>query len=370
MSEANRAAPETSEEWPCGMVLLDQYEVLGRLGSGGMGTVYLLSSLAGGERYAVKRVRPELIHEQQIRRIFMRELLTWSALPEHPHLTSFRFFRTLGGEVLIFAEYVDGGSLLSRIRRGRIRTHAELLDLAIQTAWGLHMAHEVGLVHRDVKPGNILLTRDGIAKVTDFGLSRVRSGRVREPAARPAAAPIGTPGPLDPTVLDATSVSSGGLTLKYCSPEQACGQPLSRTTDVWSWGLTVLAMFTGDEFWRVGLEAPEAPERGRSGEGEAGSLALPPEVGEGLRVCFRRDPAWRWRTLRDAARALQKCYEKLTGEPYPRRLPPAPPGARQSLVVSQGRSARVPWEDPRPLLEEALRRAGRRPEEAEELVLT
>src|SRR5262249_58345974 len=139
------------------------------------------------------------------------------------------FFRTIGAEELIFAEFVAGGALADWIHARKLTRLEQILDVAIQFAWGLHAAHERGLIHRDVKPGNVLLTHDGVVKVTDFGLSQALEG-------------------------------SGAMTPAYCSPEQANRQRLTRATDTWSWGLSVLEMFTGELTWGHGTAAPDALE--------------------------------------------------------------------------------------------------------------
>ncbi len=164
-------------------------------------------------------------------RLFLDELQTWIDLPEHPHLTSCRFFRTVDVEVAIFAEFVEGGSLADWIHTGKLTRLEDLLDVAIQFAWGLHAAHEHGLIHQDVKPGNVLLTLQGLVKVSDFGLARAR-----------AAADL----PMGNQAGQSILISCGGMTPAYCSPEQAAGRRLSRKTDVWSWGVSVLEMFIGE----------------------------------------------------------------------------------------------------------------------------
>ena len=167
------AAPAS---WAEGQTILDDFVIESRLGEGGMGTVWLVRSRSGGQRFAVKKTH---LRDEASQRNFLTELQTWIALPEHPHLAACRFFRTIGDEVAIFAEYVDGGSLADAIQARRLTRLEPMLDVAIQFAWGLHAAHEQGLIHQDVKPGNVLLTKDGIAKVADFGLARARGWRAR-----------------------------------------------------------------------------------------------------------------------------------------------------------------------------------------------
>jgi serine/threonine protein kinase len=171
-SAAVASAPLT--DWAAGQVILDDYVVERELGRGGMGKVYLLRSRSTGQPFAVKRA---FLRNENSRSDFLTELQTWIDLPDHPHLVACRFFRTVGDEVVIFAEFVEGGSLADWIRDRRLTGLEQILDAAIPFAWGLHAAHELGLVHQDVKPGAALMTADGQVKVADFGLARDGSRR-------------------------------------------------------------------------------------------------------------------------------------------------------------------------------------------------
>jgi serine/threonine protein kinase len=137
-----------------------------------MGSVYLVRS-SSGEPFAVKKITN--VSNDQDRFNFLREIWTWIDLPDHPNIVAGRFVRAIRDETAIFAEYVNGNSLKKWIDEGSLTRLEDLLDVAIQFAWGLHAAHTTGLVHQDVKPANALLTLDREVKVSDFGLARVRS---------------------------------------------------------------------------------------------------------------------------------------------------------------------------------------------------
>lgn len=182
-----------------GAILLNEFEVERELGRGGMGKVYLVRSRTTGRKFAMKEA---LIKDNTQQKAFLAELQTWIDLPEHPNILACRFFRTVGNETLIFADYCEGGSLADWIAEGKLQTLEQKLDVAIQFAWGLHAIHERGLVHQDIKPGNVLMTKNGVPKVADFGLARAKQ-RMAATSAAKGAQSVG-----DAPVL----VTSGGMT--------------------------------------------------------------------------------------------------------------------------------------------------------------
>jgi tetratricopeptide (TPR) repeat protein len=221
----------------------------------------------------------------------------------------------------------------------------------------------LGLVHQDVKPGNVLMTEDGIAKVADFGLSRARA---RAESGR-TVVPLATDGMWTPAAGGSVLVSSGGMTPAYCSPEQAEGKRLSRRTDQWSWAVSVLEMFTGEVTWGYGIAARDALEDYASTGG--GRLPLPASMADALRRCLEWSPESRYETMLDAACQLSRVHELGTGRTYARLPPRAMP--RDEWV--QGRLERRTiymgtWRHPREWIEKALAEAGRSPAEAESLL--
>lgn len=299
-----------------GDVLLDEYVVERVLGAGGMGKVYLVRSRTSAEAFAVKTA---LVADARLRQLLFRELRNWIALPPHPYLTACRFFKTIQDQVVIFAEYVAGGSLADTIAADAIVTNAvpdwpRRLDVLIQFAWGLHAAHVSGMIHRDVKPSNLLLQGDAgqgrVAKVCDFGVS---SGLGRQPSSQPGTSDAGGP-------VSGRPVSGGGMTMAYRSPEQAAGRRLSPKTDQWSWSVSVLEWICGGIHWLAGEAGSEAfEEHLRAGQGhEAG---LPPGLVGILRRCFRVDPSERWPDMLTMADELCALYAKVAGQSYPRQTP-------------------------------------------------
>src|SRR5262249_45344432 len=149
------------------------------------------------------------------------------------------------------------------------------------------VGHEHGLVHQDVKPGNALMTADGQVMVGDFGLARSRA--VVEDSEKP------------PVHL---CVSHAGMTTGYCSPEQAARHPLTPRTDTWSWGVSVLEMFTGRVSWASGVLAAEALDDYLRTREKSSDLVMPDWLVEVLRRCFR-PVAERWESIPSLIDALR-----------------------------------------------------------------
>jgi WD40 repeat protein len=317
--------------WRPGDVVLGLYEVAGVLGEGGMGRVYRVRHRGWALDLAVKVPLPSILEARGGADLFEREAETWVNLGLHPHVVTCHYVRRVDGLPLVFAEYADGGSLHDAIRAGRVASAEAILDVAIQFAWGLHHAHEQGLVHRDVKPANVMLTAGGLAKVTDFGLARARPLRLKAPAGASAGHTM-------------TVEGGAGGTPAYVSPEQAAGQPLNRRSDLWSFALSVLEAFTGGRTWEYGLAAPEVLDTVRRNPAECRTV-LPEAVADLLARCFRERPDERPHDLAEVAATLRSAWEAAAGRPYPRQEPKGGPGSADALnnravsLVDLGRAA-------------------------------
>ncbi|MCK9902826.1 protein kinase [Frankia sp. Cpl3] len=323
--------------WRPGDVVLGLYDVLDVVASGAMGLVYRVRHRGWNIELAVKAPRPEFVATERGRVAFEHEAEAWMALGLHPHVVSCAYVRRLGAVPRVFAEWVDGGSLAEAVRSRRLyqggpaEALRRVLDVAIQFAWGLEHAHRSGLVHQDVKPANVMLTRGGTVKVTDFGLARARM--VAGGPTPAAAAAVGAAAAPAGTVL----VTYGGLTPAYCSPEQADAAAgryvrVSRATDIWSWAVSVLDLFTGGPPARYGHLADAALESfvGRPPANRPRATgpadippALPSAVADLLRRCLARRPADRPSRMEQVAEELVALYSEVIGEPYPRERPSA-----------------------------------------------
>jgi WD40 repeat protein/serine/threonine protein kinase len=312
--QAIRAAEEqVASEWRVGDVILDLYEVKQIHEGGGMGLVYRVHHRGWNIDLAVKSPRRDYFQTETQKENFTRECETWINLGLHPHVVSCHYVRTLGGIPRVFAEYLEGGSLSDWIASKRLyeggpeSTLKRILDIAIQTAWGLHCAHEQGLIHQDVKPANILMMPDGTAKVTDFGLAKARAVTGESFVAGAGRSIL---------------VSTGGMTPAYCSPEQANGEPLLRKTDIWSWAVSVLEMLVGEVRWQSGTAAPEVLRH--LGEERVEGIGIPgppPELVKLLEQCFSTEPDGRPEDFRVVADGLKGIYAALGGEDYIREFP-------------------------------------------------
>jgi WD40 repeat protein len=316
-------------EWKPGDVILDLYEVrkvtegFGEQAAekdyheGGFGRVYKVWHRTWRREMAVKTPRAGAFTTQEQKDAFTRECETWVNLGLHAHIAACHYVRELGGVPRVFSEYADAGTLEEWINSKRLyegdkqAALARMLDASIQFAWGLHYAHERGVIHQDVKPLNALLWEDGTLKVTDFGLAGARQ---KAGLADQGGAPVGG--------MHTIVVPTGGMTPSHCSPEQFAGRPLDRSTDVWSWAVSVLEMFQGEVTWQSGSLAAQALEAFLEHNGEDEEIpAMPEAVADLLRRCFQQNPNDRPRTLRECAAKLIEIYQAEIGKSYPRAEP-------------------------------------------------
>lgn len=308
----SRTSPEEAVpvEWKEGEVILGVYEVKRLLGRGGMGSVYQVHHRGWDMDLAVKWPKPEALVARRGADLFERECETWVNLGLHPNITACYYVRRLGGIPRVFAEFVAGGNLAHWIRHQKVYAGAQalerMLDILIQIAWGLRYAHSQGIIHLDVKSANVLMTPDGAAKVTDFGLARaMHVATSPENGDQPKrGGPRGTP--------------------VYNSPEQANREPLTIATDIWSWGLVALELFAGDVTWMAGPAALQALEGFLELGPESSRIpAMPERMVTLLRRCFDESPAKRPTSMAEAIAELLKVYEESLGYPYARKQPEA-----------------------------------------------
>jgi serine/threonine protein kinase/Flp pilus assembly protein TadD len=212
---------------------ISRYKILEKLGSGGMGDVYLAEDTKLGRKVALKLLAEELTQNRDRLSRFDQEAYAASGL-NHPNILTIYELGDEGGRHFIATEYIEGQTLRKRLHTTPMEI-VEVLDVAIQVAGALEEAHAAGIIHRDIKPENIMIRRNGHVKVLDFGLAKLTE--------RPESDLTDTE-----AVTRAMVQTDAGMVLgtsQYMSPEQARGKPVDARTDIWSLGVVLYEMASG-----------------------------------------------------------------------------------------------------------------------------
>ncbi len=321
---------QSIHDWHIGEVLLERYEITAVLGEGQFGKVFQVWHRDWNLNLALKTPKQKALMAgfENIE----KEAETWVNLDLHPNIVNCYYVRRIDSVPQIFSEYVDGGDLKELINSKKLYKENKLksnqtvllkiLDIAIQFAWGLHYAHEQGLIHQDIKPANVMLTSDGIVKVTDFGLAKAS-----------AMADLSTTEDSNPSMKQTMIIAGMGMTPAYASPEQLAGKPLTRRTDLWSWAVCVLEMILGYCSWEAGSVAPGILEAYNTNmlDEEPALNSIPIELTSLLNQCFQETETDRPANLEDVAETLQKIYSKEADIDYPRLSPRGGSGTASSL---------------------------------------
>jgi serine/threonine protein kinase len=277
--------------------VLGDCEILALLGQGGMGEVYLARDRRLGRNVAIKVLPASFATDPGRLARFEREARSASAL-NHPNICTIHALGDLAdGRRFIVMEHVEGTTLRALLNREPLDL-ARVVSLGRQIATGLAAAHEAGVVHRDVKPENVMVRGDGIVKILDFGLAKflpdsaIAAGESTHTAAH-------------------SSVGAVVGTVQYMSPEQARGEPIDARTDVWAMGAVLYEMVarqtafggrTASDIVANVLHA-EPPPLARF------SRECPPELQRIVSKCLRKDPPHRYQTMRDVALDLEALGE-------------------------------------------------------------
>jgi serine/threonine-protein kinase len=295
---------------------LAHYRIVSKIGAGGMGEVYLAQDTKLDRKVALKVLPAEVASNRDRMERFVREAKAAAAL-NHPHIAQIHEIAEDEGTHFIVMEYIEGVSLREKIHSEQTEL-TKLLRYLQQAAEGLSKAHAAGIVHRDLKPDNIMITRDGFAKILDFGLAKLIEGG--------GEAVTGRRGEEDPTLAFsphhpvAPSLSTPGIvmgTVGYMSPEQAQGKTkeIDQRSDIFSFGCilfeaaTAKKAFEGESVIKslhmvVYEPAPAIADF---------NPTAPPELQRIVRRCLAKDPDERYQTIKDVAIELKELRRELEG---------------------------------------------------------
>jgi serine/threonine protein kinase len=300
-----------------GTYLFGRYEVIEQIGSGGMGAVYKVFDKTINEMVALKIIRPEIATDKTVIERFGQELKTARKI-SHRHVCRMFDIGEEAGVHYITMEYIPGEDLRSLIKRIGQLTVAKTIHIARQICEGLAEAHAMGVVHRDLKPQNIMIDREGNAKIMDFGIARF----VRAKGLTTTGTIIGTP--------------------EYMSPEQAEGKGIDQRSDIYSLGIVLFEALTGQVPFEGGtplsvamkhkMEPPPDPRKL--------NIQIPGDLGNLILKCLGKEPEQRYQTVSEIISDLDliergiSTRKKVGAERKPRtdRTGVATSGMKKALV--------------------------------------
>jgi len=278
------------------------YRIMEPIGAGGMGAVFKAWDKKLHRVVAIKLLPNEYLSQQDRRRRFFQEARAASAL-NHPHILTVYEVGEDDGKPYIAMEYVEGDTLRHKIENRALKIK-DTLDIAIQISEGLAKAHDLGIIHRDLKPENLMISRDGYAKILDFGLAKLVAQRERVLAADS-----------EQKTLLRVKTESGTLlgTVNYMSPEQLLGQRVDRRCDIFSFGVVLCEMLTGtcpfvnenriDTMHAILHRPPRLPDAD-NGNIPSGILSI-------LTKALAKAPKDRYQSVSDLASELRKLKRDL-----------------------------------------------------------
>jgi len=274
---------------------IGSYEIVSRIGAGGMGEVFRARDTKLGRDVAIKVLPAAYAADRERVARFRREAQLVASL-NHPNIAAIYGLEESDGAVALALELVSGDDLAQRLKHGAIPVD-EVIAMARQIAEGLEAAHEKGIVHRDLKPANVKLTDDGTVKILDFGLAKAFEGENQEGSNELSQSPtISRP-------MTAAGMILG--TAAYMSPEQARGKTVDKRSDIWSFGVMLFEMLTGRRLFTGETISDTLAAVLRE---EVDLQALPAETPQSLRRilerCLERDPKKRLRDIGEVRVAL------------------------------------------------------------------
>src|ERR1043166_4083048 len=263
---------------------LSQYKILEKLGEGGMGVVYKAEDTKLDRFVALKFLPPHLNASAQDKARFIQEAKAAAAL-NHPNVCSIIDIQDRDGQMFIVMEFVDGQTL--REKKDSI-SFKQAIDIGIQIADGLSAAHEKGIVHRDIKPDNIMIRKDGIAQIMDFGLAKLRSSGSKISRLTKEGSTVGTAG--------------------YMSPEQVQGQDADHRSDIFSLGVLLFELFIGQSPFKGVHETALAYEIVNVDPAPMSSIKpdIDPNLDAIILECLEKDPRERTQSIAQTGLDLKR----------------------------------------------------------------
>ena len=307
---------------------LGPYRILGKLGQGGMGEVYRARDTRLERDVAIKTLPAAFTRDPERVGRFTREAKLLASL-NHPNIAGIYGFEEFEGEQYLVLEFVGGETLADRLLRGPLPVE-DAVDICRQIAAGMEAAHEAGVVHRDLKPGNVMLRSDGTVKVLDLGLARAAADESAAQARDLSASPT-----------FAAPATAAGLilgTAAYMSPEQARGRAVDKRSDIWSFGCVLYECLTARQAF-TGETVSDTIAAILKGNADLGVLPphTPARLCDLIARCLCKDPRDR---LRDIGEARVILGSVRTGEERTRTVAPQAP-ARRGVPVWGAASAAI-----------------------------
>jgi len=283
-----------------GSFVAGKYRIIDEIGRGGMGVVYRAHDESINRDVAIKVLPPEFASDPDRLRRFEQEARAAGQL-NHPNILVVYDVGAHEGAPYIITELLEGESLRDRLRSGSLPAR-KAVETTVQIAQGLAAAHEKHIIHRDLKPDNIFIMKDGHAKILDFGLAKLAAPRSSDELAEAA------------TLTEATQAGMVLGTVGYMSPEQVLGKPLDARSDLFSLGVMLYEMLSGDRPFHKGSapetmaailkeEPPDLAETGKS---------VPPGLDRIVRHCLEKEPSSRFQSARDVSFALESLSQSTT----------------------------------------------------------
>ena len=267
---------------------ISHYNILEKLGGGGMGVVYKAEDIKLKRIVALKFLPPAFSFDKEAKKRFINEAQTASSLQHYNICNIHDIDETKDGQIFICMDLYEGEILKAKIERGKLKTD-EVVNIITQVATGLQKAHEKGIIHRDIKPANIFITNDGIVKILDFGLAKL-SGQ---------------------TMMTKMGETVG--TIAYMSPEQARGEEVDQRTDIWSLGVVLFEMLTGELPFQSEYEQAmiysilnESPKKLKDFKSD-----IPDEIEKVVTKCLSKNPSNRYQNIEELMADIKGSTDNL-----------------------------------------------------------